>query len=342
MRMLKRNVSAFKSFAAIALILVFCVAVMHEYGLFSRLKKKKDFPPIHHDDPCNSSIYDAKHKEFDYSKIQIYIDDLFPKPLSEATAGHNTPVFVSAASSDHVQEALQMLENFKRFVRKVIPDAKLIIYNLGLTFEEIKLLKRLCVLEIRDFRFEKYPDHVKILKGYVFKPIAIQTVLKEYPLVVWMDSSIRFTQTNISELFEDANRLGLICTGGDGRVASRTLPGTFKYFNMEPCAYRSLPEIQAGFGIFKRTEFVVNNIIKPWVGCGLTLGCMMPDGLPDDHLPCEYRNVYGECHRYDQSVLSILLYRAYGTRIEQHKRSYYGPYYVRCIERCTWDGDDCC
>lgn len=33
-----------------------------------------DFPPIRHDDPCNSSIYDTKHEEFDYSKIQIYID----------------------------------------------------------------------------------------------------------------------------------------------------------------------------------------------------------------------------------------------------------------------------
>ena len=134
-----------------------------------------------------------------------------------------------------------------------------------------------------------------------------------------------------------------LLSGGDGTVAGRTLASTFWYFNIEPCAFRSFPEIQGGFVIFKRTEFIENKIVKPWVACGLTMGCMMPDTTPRKYLSCE-RNVYvyADCHRFDQSVLAILLYTTYGTRLEQHKRSFYGPYYIRCTIGCTWDGDVWC
>ena len=35
---------------------------------------------------------------------------------------------------------MQMLDNFRRVIRKVIPDAKLIFYNLGLTAKDMKLV----------------------------------------------------------------------------------------------------------------------------------------------------------------------------------------------------------
>ncbi|KAH3730690.1 uncharacterized protein LOC127852848 [Dreissena polymorpha] len=344
MRMIRRQylpVIFNKSFVIAVFGLGVTLVFSLKYGLLPWKRLYMARKPIRYDDQCNSSIYDTKNGVYlDYSPIQKYLDVLFPTSISEPGPGKLTPVFVTGTSSNHFRESMQMLDNFRHTVRKVIPGAKLIFYNLGLTAKEVQLLKSMCDLEMRDFPFEKYPDHVKLLYGYAFKPIAIQTVLNEHPLVLWLDSSVRFTQNNLVELFDDANRLDLICTGGDGTVAGRTLASTFWYFNIEPCAFRSLPEIQGGFVIFKRTEFIENKIVKPWVACGLTMGCMMPDTTPRKYLSCE-RNVYvyADCHRFDQSVLAILLYTTYGTRLEQHKRSFYGPYYIRCTIGCTWDGD---
>uniref|UniRef100_A0AC34GI64 Uncharacterized protein n=1 Tax=Panagrolaimus sp. ES5 TaxID=591445 RepID=A0AC34GI64_9BILA len=50
-------------------------------------------------------------------------------------------------------------------------------------------------------------------------------------------------------------------------------------------------------------------IIEKWKECAIEKDCMAPEG---SHRECDipklYKNEYANCHRYDQSVLAILLY----------------------------------
>lgn len=48
----------------------------------------------------------------------------------------DTPMFVTAFSSNHFREGLALLHNFKRFVRPVYQNSPLVVFNIGLTEEE--------------------------------------------------------------------------------------------------------------------------------------------------------------------------------------------------------------
>lgn len=46
------------------------------------------------------------------------------------------PMFVTAFSSNHFEEGLAQLRNFREFIRPVYPDATLLVYDIGLTEQE--------------------------------------------------------------------------------------------------------------------------------------------------------------------------------------------------------------
>ncbi|WAR04050.1 hypothetical protein MAR_010608 [Mya arenaria] len=90
----------------------------------------------------------------------------------------------------------------------------------------------------------------------------------------------------------------------------------FQYFDTYPCRFRTLPELQGGFLIFYMDPLIIHRIFWPWIRCALEFGCMVPDLNPERYLRCNRcGNVFGECHRFDQSALSILLYTVYGKHI---------------------------
>ena len=153
-----------------------------------------------------------------------------------------------------------------------------------------------------------------------------QLVAREYPFIMWLDTSMRFIKPDaVTKLVDLGKRLDLLVMNGDGTIVERTLPETFDYFGEDPCRFRQSPEIQTGFLMFKVTRYSIENIIKPWVGCALTLGCMLPKDGFAKHLSCHRKQLYGACHRFDQSAWAIILYRLYGKDIEQRKVSMSGP-----------------
>ena len=127
-------------------------------------------------------------------------------------------------------------------------------------------------------------------------------VIKDNPFMLWMDASIRFKTSNISQLIEDARRMDLICTLCGHSVAKRTLPKTFTYFDEQPCDFIRLGEIATGLYLVRSTPVIIENILKPWTACALLLDCMVPsDGHPHKYINgAGYGDVYGECHRFDQ------------------------------------------
>ncbi|KAK3585687.1 hypothetical protein CHS0354_020253 [Potamilus streckersoni] len=226
------------------------------------------------------------------------------------------PVVVTAASSDHFLEVQAQMQNLHSVVLPRYKNLKFIFYDLGLKEHEKEMMKKHCRCEYRSFPFEKYPDHVKILKGYTFKPLIAQTVLNEYGFVMWIDASIRFTTGELDSLFEIAIKDGVKILEGESGVGYRTDPTTFKFLREDPCLFADKNETQTGFFLIYRTRFIVETIMRPWVSCALTSGCMYFPGS-QERTHCENQNGLGFCHRFEQSVLSIILWRLYHANLER-------------------------
>ena len=195
---------------------------------------------------------------------------------------------------------------------------KLIYYDIGLTSSKLTLLRKHCRCEVRIFPFEKYPHHVRTLKAYTWKPIIIQTMLQEFPLVLWQDASIRFKETRLDSLFSKALETGIKIRKKGGSIAVRTHPNTFKALGEEPCMFTH-PELETGWILIKRSKFTLNGIMKPWMTCALQYECMThPQHQTLLYCPIikNRRQNFGICHRFDQSVMSIILICLFNSNIK--------------------------
>ena len=146
-----------------------------------------------------------------------------------------------------------------------------------------------------------------------------QEVARTSPFTIWMDTSTRFANRDLRPFFLKAKRLGVVVSNTKGSIAMRTHTKTFQYLGEQPCTFRDRDEFQGGFVMLYSNPTTVQYFMKPWVSCALVKGCMYPDDHAREYLDCgKHGQVYFDCHRFDQSVLGILLSRTFGTNVADH------------------------
>ncbi|KAK3097994.1 hypothetical protein FSP39_015138 [Pinctada imbricata] len=239
---------------------------------------------------------------------KLNLDTIGIEVLNNKVSDSKVPVIVTAASANHFEEVQGLIEmlmtRYKGF--------KLIFYDIGLESNQVSVIK----CEFRRFPFSKYPEYFRILRNYVWKPLIIQLVLIEYDFVLWMDASVRLNGLPLEELFEEARKTGIKILRGYGLIVKQTHLNTFKALEEKPCMFQG-QELQATWIIVSRTNFTLRAILKPWVSCALQYGCMAQDNAerlyrgrsskhPGNHLR----------HRFEQSVISIILTRLYHDHIK--------------------------
>jgi len=123
-------------------------------------------------------------------------------------------IFVSAWSSNHHRESHSLCDNLRKYKGIDESKKKLIVYDIGLTTDEINEYRSFCSFaEFRNFNFSLYPSYIRNLKEYRWKPLIIAEILLEYPFIWWVDSSMTITNMNDSmqnvynTLKSDCNRL---------------------------------------------------------------------------------------------------------------------------------------
>ena len=90
---------------------------------------------------CNATFKPSFEENLSY--IQSYnlssalpymeILQIKPRPLSAIDQYNITPpIFVTGCSTNHFKENMQLLENIEKVVRPVIPDLKIVVFDLGL------------------------------------------------------------------------------------------------------------------------------------------------------------------------------------------------------------------
>ena len=228
-------------------------------------------------------------------------------------------VYATAISDNHFKEALGMFGS----VRKCIPSAKFIVYDLGLNMANRQYLTNRYPVELRLFPYQKYSHipHVRNLYTYAWKPIIVQELAQEYEVILYLDSSMRMKKAcDIKSTLAQLLKFPFF-------DLSPYMTPFIEYVHNGMVKYLHYPKhrkdvahvkinFRAGCWIMWINDAIREKLIKPWVDCALHRECIAPKGARLK--PCHYSKVhdgrYKGCHRYDQSALNVIIFREFGIR----------------------------
>ncbi|XP_065194470.1 uncharacterized protein LOC135825775 [Sycon ciliatum] len=220
---------------------------------------------------------------------------------------HRAPI-VTGISENHYREAIDMIASSHHHMAKKI----ILVYNLGLSLHSVLQLKTLCWVKLRNIDLSLYPPHVRWLKACAWKPLIIQAALQEFKAVIYCDASTRFN-AHMSSLIPLWQSVGILSRKTLGPASAYTHPLTYRSFDVAPSDFHKVSMAAAGVLLITGTAFVKQRILAPWVQCALRQQCIAPGGLV--YTDCARgKNAYDYrgCQRFDQSALTVLLFKAFG------------------------------
>ena len=154
-----------------------------------------------------------------------------------------------------------------------------------------------------------------------FKDISIKTndlsggdLTRSSLLTLWSTLSLRSNGVRTWPLIHPASHLP---------TAAHTHPDMFKAFHTHKHLYDFHQMSEGGVLLLFNTDQVHNELMKPWVTCALTQGCISPVGAQESG--CRYDKKplfrYTGCHLYDTSAFNIALGLMFGQDSTPHLSS---------------------
>ncbi|KAH7709866.1 Protein R05A10.7 [Aphelenchoides avenae] len=230
------------------------------------------------------------------------VSDLLP-PVSD----NWTPVFVTAASSDHFMEMRGALNSmWSRY-----PNATFVIYDIGLDADQSAEAVKWCNVEFKKFAFDKYPAHFRTGKKYAWKFGIIAEQLKANREFFWLDASGRLSCDDLSVFPKSvrnstAESFLIFREQSQHSIFAATHPGMYEYFPQVNLEFLKAQTQKESNVLFFSDSNYTRELVKWALLCALTEDCIDPPGA---QLRCNFTdgmNVYGGCHRYDQSLYTVL------------------------------------
>ncbi len=259
----------------------------------------------------NRSDNITKMQQFDVSRALLNRLEIPPKNFVHLTKETLEDfAFVTGASENHFLESKGLVA----CIQQHFPDKKLVYYDLGLSVSNRQEIQNWCQVEMVTFPYSAYPEHVRDLHTYAFKPLIIQSLFKKYSGAIWMDSSIRFT-ADFRNVFAKVVERGGIYLPIDSGVPTFITTDTQIYQYLLPnnmTREKTFRQRGAGVMLVYRTEEAYWGILHWWFLCALQEHCIAP---PGHEVHCGkwrkcYRNgwatCWAGCHRYDQTAINIL------------------------------------
>ena len=229
----------------------------------------------------------------------------------------NNLVVVTGISTNHYNEALDMLGSVHYF----LPNTPIILYDVGLKSEQVKALKELKNVEIRQYEFEakgrtdyrKLGYYTKGLGCFAFKIFIMDEVSKDYKIFLWLDASIRLLKPlTTNRCIESLNDIPLgACFSHmkDRRMMEFTKDGTIEYFNITRQQMKDVVGFESNCLMFKMTK-TMRLIMEKWVDCAYNEECICGTKSRTDEEFCNTSIPQGTkfigCHRYSQATLTWL------------------------------------
>ena len=233
-------------------------------------------------------------------------------------------ILLTTASSNHFLESQALLQNLHQNVFPALKNFTLLFYDLGLTPDERKQMEKYCRCQVLSFPFDKFPEYARRLMCYAWKPLMIKAHIRQANVILWLDASIRFKEDpgRLQLLVQRVKERGVQIGGSFIDSTFRTFRSMYHFFGDEPCAYRGMGQARATIGGYHNEPFVDRVVLEPWAACALHEDCMCPphnktNGCSESKKMAENLSlnngpiIYGLCHRFDQSAISLILHKLY-------------------------------
>ncbi|KAL1463529.1 hypothetical protein WDU94_015272 [Cyamophila willieti] len=250
-----------------------------------------------------------------YLKILGFVDNprLYPHSVWRNSS---LPIIVTAVQSGQLHHAVGFLRN----IMTMLPNHSAVVYNLGLSNYDVKMLMKFCNSSkcfVIDLNYDLFPSHVAKLAIHAYRPVIIQDALNFAGAVLYMECDIRFSFGNITALVNKSLKTGIVLSEQEDvgvsnqkhAVTSLTHPKMFEYFQTVVDNFEFTPMISVRSMLVFNTEAIHKNIMLPWVQCALIQECIYPIGAQSDG--CRFDKKphfrYSGCHRYDESALNLVL-----------------------------------
>jgi hypothetical protein len=214
-------------------------------------------------------------------------------------------IFVTGADSSHFLSLIQLLSSIRRFCRNWPFLKAVIIWDLGLTSEQLSFLKEYFTefLTLR-FEFNNYPSwmNIKVEAGhYAWKPLCIYETMQLYgersDALVWLDAGNMLTRTP-DKLLEVVKNFSLYSPISDGNVAKWTHRKVLEYFKVEPDSAILDAKNRNGAVLGFDVEIgTIRDFLKSFRDFALDRDAIAPMGSGRHN------------HRQDQALFTIMYYR---------------------------------
>ena len=195
------------------------------------------------------------------------------------------------------------LENFAGSLKFWGPRYPLVVYNLGMTKEQLDKVRswsNLLALKWPNGIPSSYPKHVRNnLKNYAWKSIIINETVHKYKSIFWLDAGATFVGP-IEPIEHIVHQHGIFLVKGQDLTMKRlSNPATYEWFGYNKTTFDGGPHFAGNTQGYLFPSRYIDTVVIPNAECALDRRCIAP---PGSHL----RN-----HRYDQTTLSILAYHKY-------------------------------
>ena len=204
------------------------------------------------------------------------------------------------AASHHFFPFLKNLVGSVHFWESSLP---VIIYDMGLTEEERKEIRRWKDVSLRTLDWSKQPQHVRDLYTYAWKPLVIQDALSrcEQGMLLYQDAGQEIRQP-LDQLKEIIKNEGFLFPGAGVPASTTAHPSTLRALHTSeeelekvPMALGGSMGLSCGEG---ESSTKTKEIIDAVVVCAKEEACISPPGATTSN------------HAFDQSVLSVHLHQA--------------------------------
>jgi hypothetical protein len=207
-------------------------------------------------------------------------------------------IILTAASQAYWRCLYQLLRDIER--RRLHTAHRVIAHDLGLDADTLARLTRwFGWCQFRRFRFEEHPSHVAVAAGtYAWKPLIVDEVVREAQgPVLWLDSATLMRTGDLSPVLADIHRCGVYAVHGQASLGERCDPLVLAALDVPP-ATRLRPEIVAGVIGLDAANPAVRALAAEWAMHARIERHIQPRVPPL------------KTHKWEQSLLGILLYRA--------------------------------
>lgn len=234
-----------------------------------------------------------EHRLFPHDSAIPGLEKPFPNQYFPVGADEDFSI-ITAGSHGYVDR----LENMIGSIHFYEPDVNIVVIDMGLTAAQRAHLGCLRQVTVSPFDFLKYPDHVRHLDNYAWKPILIKELYDAYPNgFLYMDSGTELWQS-LHDFMTPLRQDGYFFTIQETLVAT-IHPETVAHLKLE-LEFENIANqshLWAGLmGLSKKHSppTDIEEILVQWSTCAMQAECISPPGA-------DLTN-----HKYDQSVLSLL------------------------------------